>query len=60
MQREHLLDYFFKIRSSTHELLEEMVRHDMAGGSQEYPNCEAFKEAIEHILFECTSFGSQR
>ena len=27
---------------------------------QAYPNCEACKESVEHILFECASYYSQR
>ena len=50
----------FKIRSSTHELFEKLVRHDMAGGSQEYPNCGTCEETVEHILFECALYDSQR
>ena len=29
-------------------------------GSQECPNCGAYKESIEHVLFEYVSYDSQR
>ena len=29
-------------------------------GSQECPNCGACKESVEHVLFECASYDSQR
>ena len=28
-------------------------------GSQECPNCEALKELVEHVLFECVPYDSQ-
>ena len=28
-------------------------------GSQECPNCEALKELVEQVLFECVSYDSQ-
>ena len=31
----------------------ELGRHASKGGSQECPNCEALKESVEHVLFEC-------
>ena len=30
------------------------------GGSQECPNCGACKESVEHVVFECASYDSQR
>ena len=51
---------FFKFRSGTHGLFEELGRHTKGGGSQECPNCWACKESVEHVLFECTSYDSQR
>ena len=30
------------------------------GGSQECPNCGACMESVEHVLFECASYDSQR
>ena len=44
----------------THGLFEELGRHAKRGGSQERPNCGACKESVEHILFECVSYDSQR
>ena len=29
-------------------------------GSQECPNCGGCKELVEHVLFECASYDSQR
>ena len=40
----------------THGLFEELGRHDKEGGSQESHNCGAYKESIEHVLFDCTSY----
>ena len=51
---------FFKFRSGTHGLFEELGRHAKRGGSQECPNCGACKESVEHVLFECASYDSQR
>ena len=51
---------FFKFRSGTHGLFEELGRHVGRGGSQECPNCGACKESVEHVLFECPSYDSQR
>ena len=51
---------FFKFRSGTHGLFEELGRHVNRGGSQECPNCGACKESVEHVLFECTAYDSQR
>ena len=41
---------------------DEPMRADFAkrGGSQEYPNCGACKESVEHVLFECASYDSQK
>ena len=51
---------FFKFRSGTHRLFEELGRHASGGGSQECPNCGACKESVEHVLFQCASYDSQR
>ena len=51
---------FFKFRSGTQGLFEELGRHAKGGGSQECPNCGACKESVEHVLFECGSYDSQR
>ena len=51
---------FFKFRSGTHGLFEELGRHAGRDGSQECPNCGASKESVEHVLFECPSYNSQR
>ena len=51
---------FFKFRSGTHGLFEELGRHTKRDGSQECPNCGACKESVEHVLFECASYDSQR
>ena len=48
---EPLLDYFLKFHSGTHELFEELGRYTKRGGSQEF---------VEHVLFECASYNSQR
>ena len=37
-----------------------MGRHSNRGGLQECPNCGACKESVEHVLFECSSYDSQR
>ena len=37
-----------------------MGRHSNKGGLQECPNCGACKESVEHVLFECSSYDSQR
>ena len=37
-----------------------MGRHTKRDGSQECPNCGASKESVEHVLFECASYDSQR
>ena len=29
------------------------------GGSQEFPNCEACKDSVEHVAFKCASYDSQ-
>ena len=50
----------FKFRSGTHGLFEELGRHAKGGGSQECPNFGACKEFVEHVLFECASYHSQR
>ena len=31
-------------------------RHAKGGGSQKCPNCEACKESVEHLLFECAVY----
>ena len=51
---------FLKFRSGTHGLFEELGRHGNRDESQECPNCGACKESVEHVLFECSSYGSQR
>ena len=51
---------FLKFRSGTHGLFEELSRHDKGGGSQECPNFGACKESVEHVLFKCASYDSQR
>ena len=44
----------------THGLFEELGKHDKGGGPQECANCGACKESVEHVLFECASYDSQR
>ena len=51
---------FLKFRSSTHGLFEELGRHDKGDGSQECPNYGACKESVQHVVFECASYDSQR
>ena len=41
-------------------MLEDLGRHDKEDGSQECPNCGACKEFVEHVLFGCASYDSQR
>ena len=41
-------------------MFEELGGHDKGGESHECPNCGAYKELIEHVLFECASFDFQR
>ena len=50
----------FEFCPGTHGLFEELGRHAMGGGSQECRNCEACKESVEHVLFECALYDSQR
>ena len=45
----------FEFRSGTHGLFEELGRHAKGCGSQESPTGGAFKESVEHVLFECAS-----
>ena len=49
-----------KFHSGTHEGFEELGRHANrgTGGFQEFPNCMACKESVEHLLFECASCNS--
>ena len=49
----------FKFRSGIHGLFEELSRHAKGGGSRECPTW-ACKESVEHVLFECSSYDSQR
>ena len=51
---------FLKLCSCTRGLFEELDRHMKRGVSQECPNCVACKESVEHVLFECVSYNSQR
>ena len=51
---------FLKFRLGTHGLFEVLGRHAGGDGSQECRNCGACKESVEHVLFECTSYNSQR
>ena len=39
---------------------EELGRHANKGGSQVCPNCVALEESVEHNLFDCVSYDSQR
>ena len=41
---------FLKFCSCTHGLFEELGRHDKGSGSQEWPNCGACKESVDHVL----------
>ena len=58
--KEPLLDCFLKVPFGYHWLFEEWGRHAKRGGSQECPNCGAWKESVEHVLFQCASYDSQR
>ena len=51
MSRQHLLDYS-KVSFG--------YPWASRGGSQECPNCGAYKKSVEHVLFECASYDSQR
>ena len=51
---------FFKFRSGTHRPFEELGRHTKGDGSQEFPNCEACRESVEPVLFECASFDCKK
>ena len=42
-----------------HGLFKELG-HAKRGESQEYLNCGVCKESVEHVLFECASYDSQR
>ena len=42
---------YFKFRSGTHGLFEELGRHAKRGGCQECPNCVACEESVEHVHF---------
>ena len=46
--------------SGTHELFEELDRHAKRGRAQECPHSGACKELVEHVLFECALYDSQR
>ena len=51
---------FEKFCSGTHGLFEDLGRRANEGGLQECANCGACKESVEHVLFECSSYDSQR
>ena len=51
---------FLKFRSNTRGLFMELGRHVKGGRSLECRNCRASKESVERVLFECTSYDSQR
>ena len=51
---------FLKFHLGTHGLFEKLGRHANKGGLQECPNCRACKESVGHVLFECSSYDSQR
>ena len=57
---DSLLNYFLKFCSGINELFEELGRHTKRGGSQECLNCGACDESVEHVVFECASYNSQR
>ena len=42
---------FFKFRSCTHGVFEELGRHAKRGGSHECPDCGACEESVEPVLF---------
>ena len=42
---------FFKFLLGTHWLFKALGRRANRGGSQECPNCGAYKESVEHVLF---------
>ena len=46
----------FMFHPGTHGLFEELGRQAKRGGSQECPNCEACKESVEQVVFECASY----
>ena len=41
-------------------MFEELGRQDKGVESQECPNCRACKESVEHVIFECASYDSQK
>ena len=51
---------FLNFRLGTHGLFEELGRHAKGDRSQECPDCGAYKESVEHVLFQCASSDSQR
>ena len=50
---------FFKFRSGTHGLFEELGRHTNRKGLQECTICGAPRESVKHVLFECPAYDSQ-
>ena len=54
------LSLYIGLRLATHRLFEELGRRVVRDGSQECPNCGAIKALVEHVLFECASYDSQR
>ena len=59
VKQAHLLD-LKKIPLGTHGLIEELGRYANGGGSQEHPNCVACTESVDHDLYQCASYDSQR
>ena len=51
---------FFNFRSCPDGIFEEVGTHAKRSGSQEFPNCGAYKESVEHVIFVCASYDSQR
>ena len=50
----------FRYPHTIYGLFEELGRHANRGGSQQCPNCVVCKQSVEHVLFKCASYHSQR
>ena len=48
----------FRFRSGTHSLNEELGRHSIRNSSKTCVFCEFEFEPVEHVLWECSEYGS--